>query len=196
MRILFFTLAIVALLAGCAGTHPVHYYTIDMPAAPPGAAKPDGLAVVVGLITTPEALQDGRIRYRAGANEVGAYEYHRWTERPGVLVRNALVGALRATGHYRRVMEASSATTGDYLLRGRLHVFDEVDGAQIETKISLHVELIDLKTNRDVWDLSVQRSEPVSGKTVPEVVASMDRNLREVAGQIAAGIDQFLAGRR
>src|SRR6266852_6031948 len=121
--------------AGCVATRPVHYYTIE-PASPPSdQAKPDGLILLVGAISTPEALQDGRIRYRTGSNEAGAYEYHRWTERPGLMVRNALLRALRNSGKYRRVLEPGSSTDGDYLLPGKLDEFGEVDHASIQTTI-------------------------------------------------------------
>ena len=87
--------------------------------APANQTKPDGPTILVGLIATPESLQDGRIRYRAGANETGSYEYHRWTERPGAMVRDSLVRALRASGKYQRVLESSSSAMGDYLVRGK-----------------------------------------------------------------------------
>src|SRR5258705_13509664 len=113
--------------AGCVSTRPVHYYTLG-PSPPPAIqGKPDGLILLVGNIATPEALQDGRIRYRTGTNEAGAYEYHRWTERPGSMVRNALIRALRDSGKYRRVLESGSSTNGDYLLRCKLEEFEEVD---------------------------------------------------------------------
>jgi ABC-type uncharacterized transport system auxiliary subunit len=183
--------------AGCVATRPVHYYTIEytvepsLPPAPQG--KSDGLILLVGNIATPEALQDGRIRYRTGSNEAGAYEYHRWTERPGSIVRQSLVRALRASGNYRHVLESSGPATGDYQLRGTLHEFGEVDSAAIQTKISLQVELVDRKTNQSVWDYMVERAEPVSGKTVADVVQSLDRNLRHVVSDTAAEIDKFLA---
>jgi ABC-type uncharacterized transport system auxiliary subunit len=181
--------------AGCVSNRPVHYYTLG--AAPPSRnqGKPDGLILMVGNIATPEALQDGRIRYRAGSNEAGAYEYHRWTERPGSMVRNALIRALRDSGKYQRVLESSSFTNGDYLLRGRLDEFDEVDRASIHTIISLHVELIDRKTNHNVWDRTVEREEPVNGKGVVDVVQSLDRNLHQVVRETTGEIDRFLAAR-
>src|SRR5712691_11638894 len=118
--------------AGCVSTRPVHYYTLGAAAPPANQGKPDGLILLVGSIATPEALQDGRIRYRAGSNEAGAYEYHRWTERPGSMVRNSLVRALRGSGKYQRVIESTSSASGDYLLRGKLNEFDEVDHASIQ----------------------------------------------------------------
>jgi cholesterol transport system auxiliary component len=181
--------------AGCVSTRPVHYYTLGTAAPPANQGKPDGLILLVGNIATPEALQDGRIRYRAGSNEAGAYEYHRWTERPGSMVRNALMRALRDSGKYQRVEESGSSASGDYLLRGKLDEFDEVDLASIQTKISLHVELVDRKTNQNIWDRTIEREEPVSGKSVVEVVQSLDRNLQHVVTEAAGEIDRFLVSR-
>jgi cholesterol transport system auxiliary component len=199
------TLAAGLLCAGllcesCAATRPVHYYTIQpaVQPAPQGTnpATPNGITLLVGDIATPEAMQDGRIRYRIGTNETAAYEYHRWGEHPGLMVRNSLVRALRNTGKYERVLEATSSAMGDYLVRGELNEFDEVDGASIQTRISLQVELVDRKTNRSIWDRLVEREEPVNSKTVPEVVQSLDRNLQRVVAETVAQIDQFLAARR
>jgi ABC-type uncharacterized transport system auxiliary subunit len=179
--------------AGCVASRPIHYYSIKPASPPSNQGKPDGLILLIGNINTPEALQDGRIRYRTGSHESGAYEYHRWTEPPGSMVRISLVRALRASGKYQRVLESSSSATGDYLVLGKLYEFGEEDGASIQTKISLQVELVDRKTNRNVWDRMVEREEPVSGKTVAEVVQSLDRNLQHVVGETTAEIDKFLA---
>src|SRR5882724_7210923 len=138
--------------AGCVATRPVRYYSIQPASPPPNQGKTDGLVLLVGNIATPAALQDGRIRYRSGSNESGAYEYHRWTERPGSMVRNSLLRALRASGKYQRVLESTSSASGDYLVRGKLYEFGEVDNVSILTRISLQVELVDKKTNRNVWD--------------------------------------------
>jgi ABC-type uncharacterized transport system auxiliary subunit len=189
-------IASVLLAAGCVSSKPVHYYTLQSPAPPAAQGKPDGLVLLLGNIATPEALQDGRIRYRIGANNAGAYEYHRWTEHPGDMVRNSLLRSLRASGRYRRVIEASSAASGDFLLRGKLLEFDEVDDAAIRTRISLQVELIDRKNNHNVWDRIIEHEEPVHAKTVAEVVQSLDRNLQSVTRDAVAAVDQFLAAER
>jgi cholesterol transport system auxiliary component len=156
---------------------------------------PGGLILVVGDISTPELLQDARIRYRVGPNETGAYEYHRWAERPGLMVRDSLERALRASGKYQRVLDAGSSVTGDYLVRGKLSEFGEVDGPSIQTRISLQVELVDKKANRSVWDSLVEREEPVSDKNVADVVQSLDRNLQGVVNETTAEIDKFLSAR-
>jgi ABC-type uncharacterized transport system auxiliary subunit len=84
---------------------------------------------------------------------------------------------------------------GDYLLRGKLYEFDEVDRETIQTSISLQVDLEDVKTKRIVWDDLVQRDEPVGSKNVKDVVASLDRNLRAVVKETASEIDKFLTAR-
>jgi ABC-type uncharacterized transport system auxiliary subunit len=191
------TLSVIAilLLTSCVPTRPVHYYTLAPASVPTYQTKADGLTILVGAIITPESLQDARIRYRTGTNETGSYEYHRWTERPGAMVRDSLVRALRASGKYQRVLESSSSAIGDYMVRGKLYEFAEVDNPAIQTKISLHLELIDKKTGHSVWDHAFEHEEPASGKSIGDVVQSMDRNLRQVAADAAAEIDGFLAGR-
>ena len=181
--------------ASCVDSRPIHYYSIEAPPAPATAPAPAGLVLLVGNISVPPELQDGRIRYRAGSNEVGAYQFHRWMERPGMMVCESLVQTLRASGKYRSVLESSSSAAGDYILRGKLYEFDEVDRETIETSISLQVDLQDTKTKRIVWDDLVKRDEPVSSKNVKDVVQSLDRNLQAVAKETAAEIDKFLAAR-
>jgi hypothetical protein len=79
----------------CVGGRPIHYYTINPTGAATGTSRPDGPAWLIGRIAAPEALQEGRIRYRSGSNEVGAYEYHRWTERPAAMYFQSLRGVKR-----------------------------------------------------------------------------------------------------
>lgn len=182
-----------ALLSACVGGRPIHYYAINRPAVPVAAPKPDGPVLVIGRITTPEGLQDGRIRYRAGSNEVGAYEYHRWMERPSAIVQDLLLQTLRASGKYRQVLEASATAEGDYLVRGRLREFAEIDDPGIQTRVSLRLELVDRKTGNVIWDRDYDRDAPVSGKTMNEVVRSMEHNLQQVIGDAASAIEAVAA---
>jgi ABC-type uncharacterized transport system auxiliary subunit len=182
--------------ASCVSNKPAQYYTINPPAGAINQSRPDGLVIVVADIPTPVGLQDGRIRYRIEPNQVGAYEYHRWTERPGTMVRNSLVRALRASGKYQRVLESGSAAAGDYLVTGKLVEFDEVDSGTIKTRVSLELHLIERKTGRHVWDHLFEHDEPVGSKNVKDVVASLDRNLQQVVGDAAGQIDAFVSARR
>jgi ABC-type uncharacterized transport system auxiliary subunit len=188
--------AICLTAASCVSSKPAQYYTINPPAGAVNQNRPDGLVIVVADIPTPVSLQDGRIRYRIEPNQVGAYELHRWTERPGTMVRNSLVRALRASGKYQRVLESGSAAGGDYLVTGKLFEFDEVDATTIQTRVSLELHLIDRKTGRHVWDHHFEHEEPVAAKSVKDVVASLDRNMQQVVGDAAGQIDGFVSARR
>jgi ABC-type uncharacterized transport system auxiliary subunit len=182
------------LTTSCATTsRPVHYYTLSPVAAPTVVLKPDGPTILVGAIITPESLQDSRIRYRAGSNETGSYEYHRWAERPGEMIRDSLVHTLRGAGKYQRVLESSSTAMGDYLLRGKLYEFAEVDQPAVQTLIRLHLDLVDTKTDRVIWSHPFGGEEPASGKTIEAVVQSMDRNLQQVVSAAAAEIARLPA---
>ncbi len=181
-------------LGGCARTRPVHYYTLGSFTPPATQHRPGGPTILVANIVTAESLQDGRIRYRTGTNEVGAYEYHRWLERPGTLVQVELIRALRASGKYQHVRQAASAVAGDYVVQGRLFEFDEVDTPAMHTRISLHMELVDKRNNR-FWDRMFEREEPVDGKEIANVVQSMDRNLRAVVSEVSAAIDSAIEPR-
>jgi hypothetical protein len=55
------------------------------------------------------------------------------------------------------------------------------------------MELVDMKTKRNVWDRLLEREEPVSGKTVADVVQSLDRNLQHIMLDAAAELDTFLS---
>jgi ABC-type uncharacterized transport system auxiliary subunit len=192
----FLLLTLACLVSiGCASTRPVHYYSLASAEPHMHPERPDGPTILVANIVASESLQDVRIRYRAGDNEIGAYEFHHWTERPSTMVRDGLIQALRSSGKYQRVLESSSSAAGDYLVRGRLFEFDEVDNhATIQTRISLRLEVIDKKTNRTIWDHHFERDEPSGGKSIRDVVASMDRNLAQVANQAAAEMEKFLSG--
>jgi ABC-type uncharacterized transport system auxiliary subunit len=183
-------------VAACAPGKPIHYYALNRPAVADTVTKPDGPVLLVGRIETPEALEDGRIRYRAGANEVGSYEYHRWTERPAAMVQQLLVEMLRADGKYRQVQSAATSASGDFLIRGRLRDFSEVDDPGIRTRVSLQLELVDRKTGMVVWDRRFNRDEPVGGKAMKDVVASLDHNLQQVIAEAASGIGSFLSKSR
>jgi ABC-type uncharacterized transport system auxiliary subunit len=183
-------------VTACIQVRPIHYYAINRPAITDIPAKPDGLVLLVGRIATPEELEDGRIRYRSGSSEVGAYEYHRWSERPGVMVRDLLVQTLRASGKYRQVQETSSSAAGDYVIRGKLYEFSEIDEPGIKTRVSLQLEMVAGKTGLVVWSRNYNSVEPVNGKTMQEVVASLDHNLQQVIATSASAIDVFLSTRR
>lgn len=193
MRFRSIAVSLCFLLTACVGGRPIHYYTINRPASAVTPPKADGLVLAIGRIATAEPLQDERIRYRTGSNEVGAYEFHRWMERPAVIVQEQLLQTLRDSGKFRDVLEMSSSATGDYLIRGRLNEFAEIDNPGIQTRVSLRLEMVNHKTGAPVWSQEYNRDEPVNGKTMNDVVLSLQRNLQQIIGEAASAIETAAA---
>jgi ABC-type uncharacterized transport system auxiliary subunit len=105
------------------------------------------------------------------------------------MVQDLLSQTLRASGKFRQVLEASSGVAGDYLIRGRLHEFAEVDDPGIQTRVSLRLEMVDRKTGAVLWDHDYNRDAPVEGKTMNQVVLSMEHNLQQVVGEAVLAIE-------
>jgi ABC-type uncharacterized transport system auxiliary subunit len=182
-------------LSACAPTHRIQYYAINLPPAGAPVANPSGVTLVVGRIELAPALQDGRIRYRSGKTEVGGYENHRWSESPSVAVRDGLVRLLRASGKYQSVSPAGAAAGGDYLVRGKLHEFSEIDDPTLHTLVSLSLEVYDRKHSRIVWQREFNREEPVTGRQVSDVADSLDAATQALLGEAVAAINAGLAER-
>jgi ABC-type uncharacterized transport system auxiliary subunit len=185
------TLLALLVTTGCA-PHRVQYYQVST-IVKPAATVETGPVVLVGRIATPQALEDGRIRYREGLNQVGGYEYHRWTDPPGIMVKESLIHVLRASGKYKAVQDAGSSVAGDYTVRGKLLEFSELDGNGIMTRISLDLELREVKTGRLIWTGLITHDDPVQAKKVADVVQSLDRNLQVVLGDAASAIGSHIS---
>ncbi len=184
------TLALV--LAGCGKTRPVHYYRITPPAPPNAASDPYPLTLLVGHFAAPMILHDAPIVYQVGANEVGTYQYHRWISPPPLLVENQLMELLRYSGRYRSVGAVGSEGRGDYIVRGRVDDFEEIDTASgIVGRVNLDLELYERKTGHIVWSKRFAHDEPASTTDVGGVVTALDRGLRLELAEAAADLDRY-----
>jgi ABC-type uncharacterized transport system auxiliary subunit len=184
----------VAAFCSCLGGRAVKYFTVTIPAASQPTAHAFPVALVVGHISAPEILQDQPIVYRSGRNEIGAYEYHLWAEPPAQMIKIALIRRLRASGQYQSVTRLGGSTHGDYVLRGRLYDFEEVDnGGTITAEVSMDFELIDRATYKPVWNHFYSRTMPVQGKVISAVVAALDNNLQQGLAEVESGLNTYFA---
>ena len=157
-------------LSGCGSTKPIRYYTIQSPTAP---ALPNGtheVSLLVAGISGSEIFRRSPIAYRIGANEIGSYQYSQWAEPPVEIIQNSLIRLLLASGNYQSVASFSSASGGQFVVRGRLNDFEEVDGANITGLVSMEFDLYDRKSGKVVWSHSYSQSEPVQGKEISAIV--------------------------
>jgi ABC-type uncharacterized transport system auxiliary subunit len=186
---------IVALLSGCGSARPAKYYQLTVPADAGSVEKADAIPVrlQVGALMTSHLYREDRIVYGNGPEQLGTYEYERWAEPPTEMIQEILLRELRATGHYRAVHVRRSNIPGDFAIRGRLYDFKEVEGSGISTRVTLELEMRDLKTGATVWNHYYTHEEPASAKDVPAIVAALDKNVQRAVKEIVESLDQYFA---
>jgi cholesterol transport system auxiliary component len=189
-------IVLCVLLTNCGSARPVKYFTVQG-TPPPAAAQPPNpypVTIIVGHITAPLLLRDDRMVYSNGAVEMGSDSYNRWAEQPTDMIENLLVQNLRATGQFRAIQRMSSSGKGDYILRGHLSAFNEVDSPGITARVTLDLELLQTKTGTVVWTLpTYSHDQPVGEKTVTAVVLALQANVRNALQEATSSLTQYFA---
>jgi ABC-type uncharacterized transport system auxiliary subunit len=184
----------LAVLAGCGAAKPMKYYQLSVPTemaqVEPNAT---GISLALGPLVASHLYREDRIVYSEGAEQMGTYEYQRWTEPPAEMIDEVLLRELRASGRYREVFSQRSSSHADYVLRGRLYDFKEVSASPLVARVTLEWELHDVKSGSIVWSHHYGHDEAVSGKDVPAMVAALDRNVQRAVSEVKAGLEQYFA---
>ena len=190
-----FLLCAAALLAGCGAARPSKYYQLTVPgdngADPPGDAFP--VTIVMGPLMSSHLYREDHIVYSSNGEAMGTYEYQRWAEPPSEMIQEVLLRELRASGHYRAVHVRRSNVQGDFAIRGRLYDFKEITGGSMSARVTLELEMRDLKTGSTVWNHYYTHDEPASGKDVPAIVAALDKNVQRAVKEFVVSLDQYFA---
>jgi len=185
----------VGLLNGCGATRPSKYYQLTVPSDAEAVEKTDAVPVtlLLGALMTSHLYREDRIVYGNGPEQLGTYEYQRWAEPPAEMIQEVLLRELRASGRYRAVYYRRSNVRGDFALRGRLYDFKEVTGGQMSARVTLELEMRDLKNGATVWTHYYTHDEPTSGKDVPAVVAALDKNVQRGVKEVVESLDRYFA---
>jgi cholesterol transport system auxiliary component len=183
----------LGLVAGCGASRPIKYYQLTIPGdLAPTTQQTVPVTILVRTPVAPDLYRDDRLVYSTGDYQLGSYEYERWASPAPELIQTVLVRSLRATGHYAGVFTPQSTVNGDYILVTRIYDFKEQDnGGTLTARVSMDSHLRNIKTGDIVWQSYYTHDEPISGKTVPEVVAALNRNVQAAATNIASGLDQY-----
>jgi ABC-type uncharacterized transport system auxiliary subunit len=185
----------VGLAAGCGAARPSKYYQLTVPGdlAPAANPNPVPITLLIGRLTGPALYRADQIVYSSGGESMGTYEYQRWSEPPTEMIAEVILRQFRASGHYRGVYTLRSDIRGEFLLHGRLYDFKEVSGAPIVGRVTMELELRNIKTGTSVWTHFYTRDEPAAGKDVAAVVAALDKNVQQAVAEFRAGLDQYFA---
>ena len=91
-------------------------------------------------------------------------------------------------------MESVGSTSdGQFVVRGKLYDFEEVDSASITGLVSMEFELYERKSGKVVWSHFYSQSEPVQSKEISAIVTALDTNLDRGLKETAAGLNQYLS---
>jgi cholesterol transport system auxiliary component len=185
----------VGLLSGCGAARPSKYYQLTVPADASAVEKADAVPVtlLLGQLMTSHLYREDRIVYGSGAEQLGTYEYQRWAEPPAEMIQEVLLRELRSSGRYRAVHFRRSNVRGDFALRGHLYDFKEVAGSPVSARVTLDLEMRDLKSGATVWTHYYTRDEPTNGKDVPAVVAALDKNVQRGVKEVVESLNQYFA---
>jgi ABC-type uncharacterized transport system auxiliary subunit len=186
-----------ALLAGCGATRPSHYYQLSVPRdnlRPEVGAAQFPVTILVSPFQTSHLYREDRIVYSSGREEMGLYQYERWTEPPSEMLHEIIVRHLRGSGHYKEIYSLHSSARGEYMLRGHLYDMKEMaTGNGLVARVTFEAELVDAKTRNTLWTHPYTHDEPVASKDVAAVVAALNRNVQAGVTDLAASLAQFFA---
>ena len=185
----------VGLAAGCGAARPSKYYQLTIPGDLAPAANPNPIPVtlLIGRMTGPALYREDEIVYSSGGEGMGTYEYHRWAEPPTEMIAEIMLRQLRASGHYRAVYALRSDIHGDFLLHGRLYDFKEVSGSSEVARVTMELELRNIKTAASVWSHFYSHDEPTAGKDVDAIVAALDKNVQQGIAECRTSLDEYFA---
>lgn len=188
-------LLLLGLSAGCGAARPSKYYQLTIPGDMVPAANPSPVPVtlLIGRMTGSALYREDQIVYSSGGESMGTYEYHRWAEPPTEMISEILLRQLRASGHYRGVYTLRSDIHGDFLLHGRVYDFKEVSGTAEVARVTMELELRDIKTGSTVWTHFYTHDEPTGEKNVGAIVAALDKNVQQGIAECRASLDEYFA---
>jgi ABC-type uncharacterized transport system auxiliary subunit len=191
-------LAMIAVcLSGCGAVPQSKYYELAGPreAVTPAVSEPLPLTLLVGPLRGSHLYREDRLVYASSNEEMGTYQSHRWVQPPTEMMQELLWRSLRGSRGFHEVYLLSSNSHGDFLLQGSLYDFKEISGSPLMARVSLELELKEIKTGAVVWTHEYTHDEPVNGKDVPAVVAALDQNAQRGVSESVAGLHEYLAAK-
>jgi len=193
--ILILTFAVVAPVAGCGSTRASHYYQLGALKENPRpeiGEPPFPVTILVTPFRTSHLYREDRIVFGSGSEQMGLYQYERWTEPPSEMLHEILVRRLRASGRYKEIYSLRSSSRGEFVLRGHLYDMKEmVTGAGLVGRVTFEAELTDAKTRNTLWTHSYTHDEPVGSKDVAALVGALNRNVQAGVTDLTASLEQY-----
>jgi len=187
---------LVGLLVGCGGVPPTYYYRIDYELSNSPTQNNGAIPITIGIaqFSTDLLYETDKIVYRNSPYEVQFYHYRRWVAPPKKIVTEKIYEQFRASGAFQRVVRIPSTFKMDYLLKGRILEFEELDeGVSWYGVVSLEFQLQDPETSEIVWERVISERTPALKKEPAEVVKAISESFYKV---VSKSIEEVKAGLR
>jgi ABC-type uncharacterized transport system auxiliary subunit len=187
----------VILLTGCGAGRSPRYYQLSAPTQglrPTVGSEQFPVTILVSTFQASHLYREDRIVYGTGREEMGLYQYERWTEPPSEMLHEIIVRQLRGSGRYKEIYSMRSSARGEFILRGHLYDMKEIaTGSGLVARVTFETELVDAKTRNTLWAHPYTHDEPVASKDVAAVVAALDRNVQAGVADLSASLEQYFA---
>jgi ABC-type uncharacterized transport system auxiliary subunit len=120
---------------------------------------------------------DPQIVYRTGESRYGAYPNREWALPLSTMLADLTADVLRGSSGLRvRVIGGSEGGQPDFIWRGTVHEFEEVNrGEQVLAAVHLEGSLVRAADDSLLWQGSAQGEQPVTGDSMEAVVAALSR---------------------
>jgi ABC-type uncharacterized transport system auxiliary subunit len=182
-------LAVVVLCISCGGTRPVHYYTLQMPAPAQVGDPRTNFVLGVQQFRAPEPLRDDRILYYQSPTQLNFYQQHRWDADPATMLAALTQRELQQTGVFAQVWLAPYRGDVDYVLRGQVLSFSEVDyQGGVKARAGIGLTLLRSSDRKMVWSAQRQVENPVQEQGVAAVVNALNAGTKQILDEMIPGI--------
>lgn len=174
-------------LAACVGSAPPvprdHFYRLLVPAPP----SQGGQVAYPGVVVVESFEADGLLRERpllysasGAAHEVQQHDYHHWSDPPTNLVRDQLVGYLRASGLAEVVVTPDLRLRADYEVSGKIRRLERLlAGGPPRVVVELELAFLRLADQQVVVIDSYTAERPAADAGVDSSVIALNRALAE-----------------
>jgi ABC-type uncharacterized transport system auxiliary subunit len=178
---------------GCGAARPASYYQLTPAGAAGARSDPYAVTLLLGPMTTSQLYREERVVYTSEGEAMGRYEFQRWAEPAPEMIDDVLLRQLDESGRFQHVCMLSSNARGDYLLRGQLYDFREVDGKRLVARVAFVFELRNTMTGVTVWTHKYVHDESVTDRNVPALVAAIDRNVHRGLDEVVQSLEQYFS---
>ena len=189
LRPLLSLLALSAALAGCGASAPVHYHTLQAPAAqaPAAGVAPASFLIEVQPVNISTQADQPQLMVRSGEGSLAALYSERWSSPLGDELRGALSDALkRELGALDVQLVKPGPGAAVWRVQTDVQRFELEPGRMAQMDATWRVRPVNMKGSGLLCRSVV--TEPVREEGVPAMIAAQQRAVVSLAGAMASAI--------